>query len=407
MQSSASSSHSFLLNTLNNLYHFIKIRVSPFISPIITPILSINLLYLHATSYVVTGVLTAYFNQLISYEGLNKESTLILPFAAYLGMFGVILFPESFFSSSSASGGGVSLNVKGGEDEGEVEMLLKSNVTRSASMESNLQGGEEIEMGPQGASSPMNNRKDNSAYNPEVVIPVLPAPINKSGGQPSSPTPAIFLKLGVRGILACMIFCDFAGMVLSMLGMQLCGSGLHTVVMSSIVCWAAVISYAALNKRIDGVESGSLLIIMLGLVMSATAQKGTGVVEIAKGLHGVEIEKGVPGIDHGVEGRGEGGLREDKVVGIVGGEHTRNIEEAVGKGEEGDRRMTPEEIRDKMEEGKKLIEEILNEEFVGEVKEGKEGTEGEGEGEGGEIIVEKEVRKARGVRAAIELHVNI
>ena len=74
--------------------------------------------HLHATSYVVTGVLTAYLNQLISYEGLHKESTLILPFAAYLGMFGVVIFPESFFTGDSQG-------VMKRKDEGEVEEKVR------------------------------------------------------------------------------------------------------------------------------------------------------------------------------------------------------------------------------------------------------------------------------------------
>ena len=60
-------------------------------------------LHVHSVIYVITGIVTSVLNQLVSYEGLSEESTLILPLATYLGMFGVALLPESFFKSEGSS----------------------------------------------------------------------------------------------------------------------------------------------------------------------------------------------------------------------------------------------------------------------------------------------------------------
>jgi hypothetical protein len=78
--------------------------------------------------------------------------------------------------------------------------------------------------------------------------------------------------MGVRGVMASMVLLDFVGTIFSMLGLQLCGSGLHTVVMSGAVCWSAVLSFFMLKKKVSAAEFGSLVIIVTGLVFSALAQ---------------------------------------------------------------------------------------------------------------------------------------
>ncbi|GMI35158.1 hypothetical protein TeGR_g132, partial [Tetraparma gracilis] len=108
---------------------------------------------------------------------------------------------------------------------------------------------------------------------PELTRP--PAPNPPPAALPPAaalPIPTACLKMGVRGVMASMVLLDFVGTIFSMLGLQLCGSGLHTVVMSGAVCWSAVLSFFMLKKKVSAAEFGSLVIIVTGLVFSALAQ---------------------------------------------------------------------------------------------------------------------------------------
>ena len=232
----------------------------------------------------------------MSYEGLSDESTLILPFAAYLGMFGVVLFPESFFSgvrNSKSKSSVADSSLPGSEENMRMLDSLTSTTSTTSTPPTTPDGNPEVT--GTGNSSAVRKREhaENDEENNAIHQHEERVKTRAAGTIGGSPMPAICLKLGVKGLLALMVFADFTGMVLSILGMQLCGSGLHTVVMSSIVCWAAILSFFVLNKRIDGVEGGSLAVIMMGLMMAAGAQqRSKGVVEMAKEIHGTEVEDG-------------------------------------------------------------------------------------------------------------------
>ena len=148
-------------------------------------------------------------------------------------------------------------------------------------------------------TTPFTHRSSGSApsFRPPQGVPGSSSSNTSSKSKSSSSssssklsTPFICLKLGINGLLVLMVAADFSGTVLSIVGMQLCGSGLHTVVMSSIVCWAALLSFFLLQKRMTFLEIASLLLIMTGLLFSAAAQQHMGVVEAAKEVHGLEIK---------------------------------------------------------------------------------------------------------------------
>ena len=83
--------------------------------------------------------------------------------------------------------------------------------------------------------------------------------------------------------------------------------------MSSTVCWAAFLSYMILNKRPRPTEVYSLLVIMLGLVLSAMAQKQMGVVKTAEDVHGIDPLAGKvrAGLGGESEARSRRGRRRD------------------------------------------------------------------------------------------------
>ncbi len=182
---------------------------------------------IHSIVYVVTGLGTSVLCQEAAYEGLSDETTLLLPFTTYLGMFSVVFLPDSFFTKQSSR-----RRERDKMDEESMELI-----------------------------------------SPEVTTP---APVKSSSRQGRGSTPAVFLKLGVSGIVILMIFFDFFGITLSLVGLQMCGSGLHTVVMSSIVVWAAFLSFVTLGKSITMIELSSLIMILVGLLFSAVAQTNLG-----------------------------------------------------------------------------------------------------------------------------------
>ncbi|GMH69683.1 hypothetical protein TL16_g05219 [Triparma laevis f. inornata] len=203
----------------------------------------------------------------MSYQGLSEESTLILPFTTYLGMAGVIILPERFFGETLTS----SKKPKKDRDP---------PTSPSESVDPELT----VNTLPSTNTQHRHTRALSSSADQQIESQtLLPQPSRPS--RPKKTTaqlPPFCLRLGTRGILFLMILADFGGTSFSLIGMQLCGSGLHTVVMSSTVCWAAILSYFILSKKVSGVEAGSLIVIMVGLLFSASAQKHMGVVKVRR-----------------------------------------------------------------------------------------------------------------------------
>ena len=224
-------------------------------------------------------------NQECSYQGLSEESTLILPCFTYIGMSAVFFLPDHFFSD------------------------ISSNKTKRAKKEdeedpNGVAPHDDPEITGVKTMSPLNNnlhrtnRAQSDPFGGEAQPLVAATPKSTAIGSIDSkpvPLPPFCLKLGPRGILGLMILADFGGTSASLAGMQLCGSGLHTVVMSSTVCWAAALSYLILNKKPKAMEVLSLVMIMLGLVFSAIAQKHMGVVQAAEDVHGIDPLAPKPG----------------------------------------------------------------------------------------------------------------
>jgi len=209
-------------------------------------------LQLYGTIYVVTGVASSVIAQKIFYAGLTDKTTLLLPFTTYLGMFLVVLLPERYFSASNAA------------PSEAPESALSASSPRTSHV------GHD--------ASPLLTPELTSPPPPTLAIlpPSSPSPapsdssrVPSIGGQP---LPAICLKLNINGILYIMISLDFVGTILSLIGLQLCGSGLHTVVMSGVVCWSSLLSYFFLKKKSSPTEFGALVIIVMGLIFSAAAQ---------------------------------------------------------------------------------------------------------------------------------------
>eukprot|EP00519_Triparma_laevis_P002977 CAMPEP_0182522058 /NCGR_PEP_ID=MMETSP1321-20130603/46439_1 /TAXON_ID=91990 /ORGANISM="Bolidomonas sp., Strain RCC1657" /LENGTH=357 /DNA_ID=CAMNT_0024730097 /DNA_START=201 /DNA_END=1271 /DNA_ORIENTATION=- len=226
----------------------------------------------------------------MSYQGLSEESTLILPFTTYLGMAGVIILPEHFFGESTSARPNPNPKLPPSSSsqppspthspqnnlDPELTGVISTTTTTTTTT----------------TTSPNNTQHrhlrtlsvEDSSHSTQSLIHRQRKEKKKTAAQ----LPPFCLRLGTKGILCLMILADFCGTTFSLVGMQLCGSGLHTVVMSSTVCWAAILSYFILSKKVTSVEAGSLCIIMVGLIFSAAAQKHMGVVKAAEEMHGID-----------------------------------------------------------------------------------------------------------------------
>jgi hypothetical protein len=253
----------------------------------------------NAGVYVVTGVASSVAHQYLIYNGLTEPSTLIMPMCTYLGMFLVILVPESYFSSqakrkepkkqddeaaSVTTSDGANGEADGEGDDDSAPLLSPAPQAR-LSPEKPRPSDDDVPELTHPSVSPSVARKSQNASlsSSSVSAPVTTASSSTSAAATTatSLSPSMLQRLGVKGVLFTMVMLDFVGTYASLVGMQMCGSGLHTVVMSGVVCWSALLSVVVLRKKTNAPEVASLALIFLGLMCSAFAQGSHGSAVVA------------------------------------------------------------------------------------------------------------------------------